>query len=254
MSDITYSSDNLVAGQPNDVYDIKQIKLDTAGFLNSDGWIDSAKLAAGSATANVELSGEWAKAGISHGSTVRRGKSIIATEETFTQTTLGYATTPDRVQNVELPTDGLIFVLFQATWKSSATYAGTAELFLDSDAVLAADGKTAGVPQEVAATTGSVADSYQPLYSTPLGLRSFGITPSSPYSGDVTTGQFVGGMVWAPSTSSASALHQEKRYEGGGIGAIFAAAGTYDVGVKFAASSGSVTVKNRKLWVWTQAF
>ena len=35
---------------------------------------------------------------------------------------------------------------------------------------------------------------------------------------------------------------------------VFAAAGTYDISVQFKASSGSVTVKNRKLWVWTMGF
>jgi hypothetical protein len=35
----------------------------------------------------------------------------------------------------------------------------------------------------------------------------------------------------------------------GGFAVVFAAAGTYDVSVQFKSSVGSVTVKNRHLWV-----
>ena len=65
-----------------------------------------------------------------------------------------------------------------------------------------------------------------------------GVNGGVAYASDVTTGQIVnvGG--------SAS----------GGVVTVFAAAGTYDVSVQFLAVAGSVTVKERKLWVWVQGF
>jgi hypothetical protein len=60
-----------------------------------------------------------------------------------------------------------------------------------------------------------------------------------PYTGDVTTGQIVG-------TVSAAGL--------GGPCYFFAAAGTYTISIQVKASSASVTIKNRKLWVWTIGF
>lgn len=39
-----------------------------------------------------------------------------------------------------------------------------------------------------------------------------------------------------------------------GFVVLFAAAGTYDVSVQFKSSSGTVTAKERKLWVWTMGF
>jgi hypothetical protein len=38
---------------------------------------------------------------------------------------------------------------------------------------------------------------------------------------------------------------------GGGSIEVFAAAGTYTIGVKYKATSGNVTAKERKLWVAT---
>lgn len=216
------------------------------------GDIDGAEISAGAIDADHLA--DAARLGLTDDSTVRRGKSIVSGEQVAASSSLSFLGTPDRVQNIVLPTDGLIFALYQATWKSSVAFAGSAELFLDNEPVRVADGKAGGDPAELAAFTGGTADAYGPLYSTPLGLRSFNGNPDSAYTGDVTTGQVVGGMVWGPSTSSVSSYANAKRFEGGGWMSIFAAAGTYDVGVKFAAASGSVSVKNRKLWVWTMAF
>src|SRR5687768_6755972 len=54
------------------------------------------------------------KLGLSQTGTVRRGKSIIAAEESTSSTSYTTLTQPDRVQNVELPTDGLIAVAYNA--------------------------------------------------------------------------------------------------------------------------------------------
>ena len=174
--------------------------------------------------------------GLNDGTTVRRGKSIIATEEARTNVAYGTLTTPDQVANLVLPTDGLIRVAYQAMWKESVNNTANAAIFFGANQIKIADATTAspGV-QEAANAKG--ADVYGPLYSAPLGL-SPGISgvgaDTTAYTGDVTTGQLVGMAGATPN---------------GGVCVVFAAAGTYTVSIQFRASSGTVTAKNRKLWV-----
>lgn len=230
MADLSYTSKPLFTpGEPNNVDDVLDRFDEVKNYVNGSGWVNNTRLTAGAASGNVETSGEWAKLGISNGSTTRRGKSIIATEESFTQTSYGFATTPDRVQNVVLPTDGLIFVAFQGAWKESVLSSASAAVFLGSNQLQLTTGQTGPAPQSAGiAGSGSY---FVPLSTSPQGLSSrLAGSPDTP--ADVTTGQLVSE----------------------GCMTIFAAAGTYDVGVKFKSSSGSVTVKNRRLWVWTQAF
>jgi hypothetical protein len=59
------------------------------------------------------------------------------------------------------------------------------------------------------------------------------------YTGDVTTGQLLG-------RNLAATLM--------GLAVVFAAAGTYDVSIQFKSASGSVTAKERKLWVEAVSF
>lgn len=174
---------------------------------------------------------------------VRRGKSIIAATESRTNTAYGLLTTPDRVQ-VVLPADGLICVAYQATWQESVNAAARAAIFVGANQLKRAPSAAGGGPvvQETAiALSGSgTAGIDWPLWTQTPGLASLSsgtvVGGASSYTGDVTTGQIVG--------TDASA----------GQALIFAAAGTYDVSVQFKASSGSVTAKNRKLWVWTMGF
>ncbi len=172
---------------------------------------------------------------------VRRGKSIIATEETRNSTSFGLMATPDRVSGITLPTDGLIFVAYQALWKTSGQ--GQAAIFLNSNQVKIRPAYGAGATAPIAglATTEAEANEYEGLASGGSGLIG---SPSAgagdPQTSDVATGQVVGilGGVFPP----------------GGPACIFAAAGTYDVSVQFKASAGTVTAKERKLWVWTLGF
>lgn len=71
-----------------------------------------------------------AKLGLSQTGDVRRGKSIIATEESRTNTSYGLLATPDRVQSVVLPTDGLLRVTFSALWKEASLGAARAAIFV----------------------------------------------------------------------------------------------------------------------------
>lgn len=175
------------------------------------------------------------KLGVSSTATVRRGKCIVATEETTTSTSYATLTTPDRVSSVVLPTDGLIFVTYLALMKSSAS-TGYAAIYVGSNQ--ASIGRNDGAPVAVEAGVGS-SSYYGLVHTTGAGLSS--AASSAANSSNVTTGQVVGG----PITLFPSA---------GGTCAIFAAAGTYDISVKFKTASGTLSAKERKLWVWTQAF
>lgn len=159
-----------------------------------------------------------------------RGAANIATSQSTSSTTFTTLATPDQVTGIVLPTNGLIAVSYQATWQESVSGAASAALFLGSNQIQIAS--NAGGPIGQAAGHGGTAAQNAPLFTTGAGLASFAVPGG--YTGDVTTGQLVGG-----SASSAS----------GGGAQISAAAGTYTVSVQFKASSGSVTVSNRKLWV-----
>lgn len=184
------------------------------------------------------------KLGLSDGISVRRGKSIITATETRTNTAYGLMPTPDRVSGIVLPADGLIFVAYQATWQESVQSAANAMIFLGSNPVSYPSTTTGGQTTNagnVAGIGNATVNRDTPLSSYPQGLISTNLFGAA-YAGDATTGQFV----FMGSPSGAVGL--------GGIATIFAAAGTYDVSVQFKASSGSVTAKNRKLWVWTQGY
>lgn len=161
-----------------------------------------------------------------------RGKCIIPAEQARTNTAYGTLTTPDLVKGIVLPTDGLLFVAYQALWKQSVFVGASAAIFLNNNQ-LRRQNDTAPSVAEV--QTDADVNEYTAISSGSRGLVTDG--GSTPETSDVTTGQVI-----SPSGSP------------GGVCVIFAAAGTYDVSVRFKASSGSVTVKERKLWVWTEVF
>lgn len=216
-----------------DLRDGFNARLNTGDLTLANGAVSAAaKLADGVVSEDKLAAALAAVLGLNAGSNVGRGKSIIATEETRNNTAYGTLTTPDTVAGVVLPTDGLIFVAFQALVKSSVLGAGRAALFLDSNQLKTRSGNAA--PQIQEATTTAAAGDYGPLATASYGLIA-GLGSSTSTS-DVTTGQSIGAPV------------------AGGVTAIFAAADTYDVSVQFKATSGTVTAKERKLWVWTMAF
>lgn len=195
-------------------------------------------------------SADLAKMGIDGAATVRRGKSIVATEQSTTSTSYTTLTTPDRVSSVVLPTDGFILVWYQAMWKESNAQNARAGIFLGSNQVKAATMGTAApavFDAVFASGTGSQVDEYGPLVSdTRYGLYGTYTQASgdirTAYTGDVTTGQVQG------------VRYPAGDYFGGPV-YIFAAAGTYDVSVQFKVNAaGSVTVKERKLLVATMGF
>lgn len=164
-----------------------------------------------------------------------RGKSIIAATESRTNTSYATLTTPDIVRNIVLPTDGLIKVAFQGTWQNSVSTAGRAAIFVGSNQLkLSTNGTPNPVAQE--ANGGNVTNSDGSLVTAAWGLMS---SNQSSYSGDVTTGQVIGVNDTLPAAGPVY---------------LFAAAGTYDISIQYKSTSGSITAKNRKLWVWTEPF
>jgi hypothetical protein len=147
---------------------------------------------------------------------------IIATEESRTNTAFGTLTTPDEITGVVVPENGLIVIGYQALMKQSASEAARAALFLGANQLKVA---TTGVPivQETSLQAGT---NFHNLGTDTNGLKLVG---------DGAGAQVTTGMVVGPG--------------GGTLVTVFADAGTYAIGVKFKASSGSVTAKERKLWV-----
>jgi hypothetical protein len=237
------------AGQPNASEDPKTATALTTlnSLLTSSNLLDGAQLGAGTvpngalsstlALPNTKLDPVTVAAplGLNDGTSVRRGKSIIATAESTTATSYAITNlaTPDRVQNVVLPTDGLLVIGYHALAKST-TANGSIAIFVGANQLKrpAVDGVP--VVQEVA-TAGA-------FYSHIATDRSGLVRDNSPTadSSDVTTGQILG----VPTASV-----------GGGLCTVFAAAGTYDISVQFkAAVSGTIFAQSRKLWVWAIGF
>jgi hypothetical protein len=149
---------------------------------------------------------------------------VIATEETRENTAFGTLTTADEITGVALPENGLIVMGYVARWKSSVSEAGRAGLFLNTTQVR--NGLNGFVEPKTTATENCL------LTSAPGGLASVENAGAGPFP---TTGVTLG--------------HQSSTSPAGGIAHIYAAAGTYTVSVRFRATSGSVTTKERKLWV-----
>ena len=232
MGTLTYPY-SLTAGQAENVNHLNSNLTAISNVLN--GSVDADNLAAGAVTGVKLASVVEAATGV-NGASTRRGKCIIATEESTTSASYTTLTTPDRVQNIVLPTDGLLFVGYRALWKESSSGAARAALFLGANQLQTGD-NSAAVVQESQSGGGSTGV-YYALHTNNGGLisqDSSGVADTV----DVTTGQVLG-------SASSSGY--------GAIAVIFAAAGTYTVSVQFKTSAGTVTAKSRKLWVWSMGF
>jgi len=150
--------------------------------------------------------------------------TIIATEQTRENVAFGTLTTADEVKSVVLPENGLIAIGYVAKWKSSVSEAGKAAVFIGANQL-----KTSPEAAVQEATTSGTS------FLT-LGTAATGLTSSTGATAFTTTGQTL-----ASSTGAAAAT--------GGLCYVFAAAGTYNISIQFKATSGSVTAKERKLWV-----
>jgi len=145
----------------------------------------------------------------------------IAAEESRESTTFGMLPKADSLK-VTVPEAGLLRVGYSARFKSSASGAGRAAIFVGTNQL-----KTYTTePKALAVATSGT--SFRQLSSSQLGLT---VGPAEATGADVTTGQLVSASIE------------------GGMAVIWVAAGTYDVSVQFSATSGKVFAKERRLWV-----
>lgn len=177
------------------------------------------------------------KLGLTIGGSTRRGRSIIAAEESRANTAYGLMTTPDRVSGVVLPTDGLLLIAFRALWKESVQGAARLAIFLGATQLRAGtsfNGGTQPLLESAGVSATNNGGSASPNIYRPILLNSANSFAQSP-------GAFTGDQ----SLTQPFVLP---------VFAVEAAAGTYDVSIQFKASSGSVSAKERKLWVLAMGF
>lgn len=162
---------------------------------------------------------------------IRSFKNVaIPGSESRTNVAYGLMPTPDRVQSLVLPTNGLIVIAYQAIASSSVSSAGKAAIFIGANQLKV--GSLGGVPVVQEVTVGFTAGIASQLFTGGAGLLNSG--GSGGAGAEVTTGQLIGEGTIA-----------------GGLAVAFAAAGTYDISVQTKSTSGSVTLSGRHLWAWT---
>lgn len=148
---------------------------------------------------------------------------VIAKEESLVSATYGTLATPDEIKEVKVPENGIVLIGYSAKFKSSVSGAGAAAIFLNANQLK----EYTTEPKDAA--TGTTATTFRNLTSSWRGLSTASAGEAT--GADVTTGQLIGSSLI------------------GGLAAVFLAAGTYTVSVRFKASSGSVSAKERRLWV-----
>lgn len=141
---------------------------------------------------------------------------VIATEQARENTAFGTLGTADEITGIVVPSNGVIRIGYLAVFKSSVSAAGKAAIFLNSTAILTPailtgiETFTTGTTFHLVGTRGT-SGANKPLE-----------TASESSTVPVVALNFIDVPV---------------------------AAGTYTVSVQYAATSGSVTAKERKLWV-----
>lgn len=160
------------------------------------------------------------------------GKLYIPTTESTSSTSDTYLTTPDRIQNVVLPTDALIAVIYQALWRNDSTQAARASVYVGANKAKVIP-SAGGAPGSSEGTGPSTINS-----DAGLATGAFGLVGNINAAGttEVLTGQAV--------TSGTN-------HGPGSLLLLFGVpAGTYDVGIQFRSQvAGTVTAKSRRLWV-----
>ncbi|MGH9961574.1 MAG: hypothetical protein ACREBC_31360, partial [Pyrinomonadaceae bacterium] len=180
------------------------------------------------------------------------GKLAIPTSQTLTSTTFDTQDTPDLISNVVLPQDGVIAVLFSALLESSVADAAEAAIFLNSNQQKAWE--TANrVAVTIAAPSNTTAGIAVGVTTSAHGLFTHTLTTSD-MGPSVTTGQSVSVLSDSGTRISINGAHVSGYPIGiqGGPCYIFAAAGTYEVSIRYKASSGTAIALERKLWAWAE--
>lgn len=219
----------LVAGANENVNDLNSNLNAITAWAN--GSVDATNITNASITADKLATALAVSLGISNAANTGRGATVIASTEGRTNTAYGTLATPDQVTGIVVPTNGLLRVTYQATWQESVDGAARAAIFIGANQLkLAASNVAAPAVQEASVQTAINLDN--PLSTYDRGLSTLGGSGGTAYTGDVTTGQIIGDGAF-----------------GGGSCVIFVAAGTYTISIQFKASSGTVTAKNRRLYV-----
>lgn len=148
---------------------------------------------------------------------------VIAKEESRESATYGTLATPDEIKEVVVPENGIVLIGYSAKFKSSVSASGAAAIFLNANQLK----EYTTEPKDIAA--GTTATTFRNLTSSWRGLST--ASAGEAIGADVTTGQLIGSSL------------------AGGLAAVFLAAGTYTVSVRFKAVEGKVTAKERRLWV-----
>lgn len=244
MTTLVYPN-TLVPGAAENVSDLNANLNAIAAVVN--GNIDGTNNIANAGVTANNLSTALAQMlGVTNVANTGRGKTIIATAESRTNTAYGTLTTADQVTGIVLPTAGLIFVAYMAMWQESVDGAARAAIFVGANQLKIAGGSSAAPFVQEARNPGG-AGINKPLSTGPQGLEGALSASATAYTGHVTTGQAVGVLDEGGTLDGTVGF-------GFGPCTIFAAAGTYTISVQYKASSGSVTASNRNLWVWTQSF
>jgi len=183
-----------------------------------NGELDTANLKAAAGITRAQLAAE-AKAFTWY------TPKVIATEETRSSTSFGTLTTADSIAGVVMPENGLMAIGYSGFMKSSVASAGRVAIFLGANQLKKVVNSEFQV-QEV--STNGTGFGY--VTTMDEGLFRTGETHASPLP---TTGVVLGAQSY------------------GGMTYVQAAAGTYTISIQYKATSGTVTAKERKLWVVT---
>lgn len=178
-----------------------------------NGEISNENIAAGAAIARSKLEG-----GAQGIAGTWYTPKVIATEETRESAVFGNMATADEITGVVLPTNGLIRVGWSGLVKTSVASAGRLALFLSGNGVTQTDGTNES-------TTAAVTTFRFHTTTTDVSVGG---------------GVFRGGVAGASVATTGLVVPTID---------IFAAAGTYAVGVQYRATSGNITARERKLWV-----
>lgn len=177
-------------------------------------------------------------------------KKAIAGEESRTNVAYGLLTTADRVEGMEVHAGDLLIVQYEALWKEAQAGKGRAAIFLNETQLKVPKANIAPVTQ-AAWTGGGFPGAFVSLLTAPVGLVSTTASTEGSNASLVETG-----LASVADGSSFMEIDGSTRtgapaFTGGLCVIRNLAAATYSVSVRFKASEGSVSAKNRLLRAWT---
>lgn len=198
--------------------------------------------------------------GINSPGIVRGGSSIIAAEGEYGAVGYGKMATPDRVQNVVVPANGLLRISFSALVKTEGPGAAQIAVFIGANQLKIPHPN--GAAEVQAAWIAAASGFWTPLVSGPAGLACASVGAAD--STLVTTGQIIGAQgnlnkqffvdragVFTPLNVAGATIDP---YYGGFIFAEVAA-GTYEVSIQYKMPEGGVIkAKERKLRARAEVF